>query len=222
MITTYDHSKLDAMFSSNNRSGLIDATYHMARQLDQRYYRMEKKGIADQSVAYRRSQKDLGKDKPRYNYNIQKLEGKSNAELYKYAMELNLRLQNNDSSVSKLKKKKKEANEKTLEKILGGDATPLEKKSWQNFMALGGDKVLKNQFYGSENIVDDWQKWVNSGLMSNKEFLREFKRFKKINEDTGGKARKNLENLAKRKMERKKRLDGKPKRKLKRAKRSRR
>ena len=61
----------------------------MAKQINQRFYRLEKAGLSNDSYAYEYASNLLGKVKPRYPTSLKKLQNMQRDELYKLALEIN-------------------------------------------------------------------------------------------------------------------------------------
>lgn len=180
---------------------LVDLAIKLGKQINQRFYRLEKAGIGLGDTAYRYAQEETGKDKPRYSVNRNVLSKMTNEELYEQLLDINRKLVSPTSTITgliELEKRRIEASREALEYEIGDD---IDYDRFRDFLKNGGGEFL-NHFkkYGDSNqIVDDWNRFTKSGKVSNKEFMREFTRFKNMDNFDYGRVTRNLNNLLARK-----------------------
>lgn len=144
----------------------------MARQINQRFYRLEKRGIYN-TTAQQYAVKDTRKEKPRYPSSINVLKDMTIEELYELAIDINNKIVSPTSTLRGLKKVENKRLDSSLAK-LSEEGFDIEKKKFIKFLENGGGEILNNKFLSSDQIIEMWQNSLVQGLTT-KEFIRSFK-----------------------------------------------
>lgn len=199
-------SKLKELKQARNKELLAQEVARMSRQVNQRFYRLEKKGIGLNETAYSYAQSETGKEKPRYTTSVKKLEKMSFNELYNLALNINVKIVSGTSSIKGIKKIGKKRISKATEKLketLNLDDDEFNEEDLEEFIELGGSDLLNNKYMDSNQVIEDFIELSKQGNITVKEFIREFKRFKKVNKKTPDRVRKNWLRLSNRKRNKK-------------------
>lgn len=199
-------SKLKELKQARNKELLAQEVARMSRQLNQRFYRLEKKGIGLNETAYSYAQSETGKEKPRYTTSVNKLSQLSFNELYNLALNINVKIVSGTSSIKGIKKIGEKRISKATEKLketLNLDDNEFNEEDLKEFIELGGSDLLNNKYMDSEQVIEDFIELSKQGNITVKEFIREFKRFKKVNKKTPDRVRKNWLRLSQRKRNKK-------------------
>lgn len=202
--TNSQMEKLKLLFKMQNKKELAKEVKQMAKQINQRFYRLEKQDLQNDSYAYQLSKKETGKSKPRYTESLNKLEDKPLDTLYQESLDIFSKLFSKTSKIRGVKETQERRITKGLEK-LEGLGIKIDKNDFKKFLELGGGEILNSKYLDSSQIIEDFVETTKDGNISIKEFLREFKRFKKIQQRTYPRIKKNLTNLLSRKKKRKSR-----------------
>lgn len=191
-------------YDKQTRQELIENAQYLGRIINRRYRELEKAGIEKKSYAYFRTQKETGMT--RYTASKKKLERLSSEELYDLNIDLFAKYASSTTSVSFVEKTIEDNLQKgidTLKARLKFSAPKVAKElnvdDFTTFLTIGGGKFLneaRDKGYGSTNLIEDWQNARVQGV-SDKEFIREWKRFRK--EFDKDKFKKNVRALAERK-----------------------
>lgn len=148
----------------------------MARQVNQRLYRLEQKGIGTGDTAYRYAQKETGKEKPRYSTNLATLESMTIQELYEISIQLNAKIVSKTSTIkglAEVEEKRLQLSEKELFKeVFEGE----DRESWRTFLNTGGGELLNSKYLSSTQIAEDWDEFVKNGGVSAKELIDIYKK----------------------------------------------
>lgn len=198
-------SKLKELKQARNKELLTQEVARMSKQLNQRFYRLEKKGIGLNETAYSYAQSETGKEKPRYTTSVNKLSQLSFNELYNLALNINVKIVSGTSSIRGIKKIGEKRISKATEKLketLNLD-DEFNEEDLKEFIELGGSVLLNNKYMDSNQVIEDFIELSKQGNITVKEFIREFKRFKKVNKKTPDRVRKNWLRLSKRKRNKK-------------------
>ena len=199
-------SKLKELKQARNKELLAQEVARMSQQLNQRFYRLEKKGIGLSETAYSYAQSETGKEKPRYTTSVNKLSQLSFNELYNLALNINVKIVSGTSSIKGIKKIGKKRISKATEKLkenLNLDDVEFNEDDLEEFIKLGGSDLLNNKYMDSNQVIEDFIELSKQGNITVKEFIREFKRFKKVNKKTPDRVRKNWLRLSNRKRNKK-------------------
>lgn len=191
-------------YDKQTRQELIENAQYLGKIINRRYIELEKAGIEKKSYAYFRTQKETGMT--RYTASKKNLERLSSEELYDLNIDLFAKYASSTTSVSFVEKTIEDNLQKgidTLKARLKFSAPKVAKElnvdDFRTFLTIGGGKFLneaRDKGYGSTNLIEDWQNVRIQGV-SDKEFIREWKRFRK--EFDKDKFKKNVRALAQRK-----------------------
>ena len=191
-------------YDKQTRQELIENAQYLGKIINRRYRELEKAGIEKKSYAYFRTQKETGMT--RYTASKKNLERLSSEELYDLNIDLFAKYASSTTSVSFVEKTIEDNLQKgidTLKARLKFSAPKVAKElnvdDFRTFLTIGGGKFLneaRDKSYGSTNLIEDWQNARVQGV-SDKEFIREWKRFRK--EFDKDKFKKNVRALAERK-----------------------
>ena len=201
-------NKIRELKQARNPDLFAKEIQRMSRQINQRFYRLEKAGVKP-DTAYIYAQTETGKDKPRYSVSLNKIKEMSLQEMYETAVEINMKLVSPTSTLRGLKKveeKRVTGGLKDLIKEMGGD---VDAEAFKKFLNNGGGELLNRKWLDSYQVYDDWQDAIKQGLTT-KEFIRSYraeeKRQIKDAEDEFdyGQARRRIRGIAERKAERRK------------------
>lgn len=197
--TNSQMEKLKLLFKMQNKKELAKEVKQMAKQINQRFYRLEKQDLQNDSYAYQLSKKETGKTKPRYSESLNKLEDKPLDTLYQESMDIFSKLFSKTSKIRGVKETQEKRITKAMESLEFSTGVKIDKNDFKQFLELGGGEFLNSKYLDSTQIIEDFVDATKEGNISIKEFLREFKRFKKIQKRTYPKIKRNLTNLLSRK-----------------------
>lgn len=191
-------------YDKQTRQELIENAQYIGKIINRRYRELEKAGIEKKSYAYFRTQKETGMT--RYTASKKKLERLSSEELYDLNIDLFAKYASSTTSVSFVEKTIEDNLQKgidTLKARLKFSAPNVAKElnvdDFRTFLTLGGGQLLNEaraNGYDSTSLIEDWENVRIQGV-SDKEFIREWKRFRK--EFDKDKFKKNVRALAQRK-----------------------
>lgn len=186
---------------SRNKKLYVDLALKLNRQINQRFYRLEKAGVGINDTAYRYAQNETGKEKPRYTTSRNVLNKMSLDELWSNLVFVNHKLKSETSTISGVKKLAKKRVERALEVLSEDidDIAIIDRDSFSAFLENGGGDILNSRYYDSTQLIDDWLDATVNTRISNKEFLREIKRFKDRDTFNYAKFKKNVKRLKQRK-----------------------
>jgi hypothetical protein len=191
-------------YDDETRQALIDNAKYLSKIINRRYRELEKAGIENKSYAYKRTQSETGLN--RYTTSKRQLEKLTSEELYDLNVDLYSKYASSTTSVSYVEQTIQTGLEKAVETLqtrlkysAPNVAKSLNVDDFRTFINLGGGQFLneaKDKGYGSTNLIEDWQSVRLSGV-SDKEFIREWKRF--THEFDKDKFRRNIRALKSRK-----------------------
>lgn len=191
-------------YDKQTRQELIENAQYLGKIINRRYIELEKAGIEKKSYAYFRTQKETGMT--RYTTSKKQLERLSSEELYDLNIDLFAKYASSTTSVSFVEKTIEDNLQKGIDILKArlkfsapNVAKELNVDDFRTFLTLGGGQFLneaRDKGYGSTNLIEDWQNARVQGV-SDKEFIREWKRFRK--EFDKDKFKKNVRALAQRK-----------------------
>jgi len=176
------YGELRQLRRAGDKAGLRSAVAAMSKQLNQRFYRLEKKGIQGSSYGYSMRQVFTGKEKPRYSESYNKLVNMDAGDLYEIALDVNRKLYSSSTTISGLyamEERRLNRRAETLNEY-GVDLSPDELKQ---FFELGGAEFLNSKYLDSVQILEDFVDMTKNGNLTPKEFLREFKRYRQRLQD---------------------------------------
>lgn len=191
-------------YDKQTRQELIENAQYLGKIINRRYIELEKAGIEKKSYAYFRTQKETGMT--RYTTSKKQLERLSSEELYDLNIDLFAKYASSTTSVSFVEKTIEDNLQKGIDSLkvrlkfsAPNVAKELNVDDFRTFLTLGGGRFLneaRDKGYGSTNLIEDWENARVQGV-SDKEFIREWKRFRK--EFDKDKFKKNVRALAQRK-----------------------
>ena len=195
------------------RPQLENEVAHMAKVINQRFYRLEKQNLQKGSYAYTQAAAELNKEKPRYITNKNEIAKTPLDRLYRTYIELYNKQYSETSLVSGVKRINKKRIQTAVDRINyiiqlnqgkqgSTNIGAISERDFTEFLETGGSELLNTKYMDSEQILEDWVESTKGGNISTKEFLREFKRFKSQNINYG-QAMRNIDRLRQRRAQRK-------------------
>lgn len=183
---------------------LVKEVVRIGKIINQRFYRLEKAGIAKQSYAYQVAQGETGRDKPRYMTNLDKLRKMDRLDLYRMYRQMYAKYFSDTSKEAKLKKIVEEKLEESYQAAQyiarsAGLDIEINKDDYIKFLELMGSEYLNSTYLYSEQLIEDFIMYTQIGNLSVKEFAREYKRFKNIENLDTIRVRRNLDRALERK-----------------------
>lgn len=178
------YNELREMKFSRNKKRLVDTVAKMSKQLNQRYARLEKKGVADTSYGYQVSQKETGKNKPRYSISTAKLSKMNFDELYKLSLDINNKLRSKTTTIVGLQV----AEQNRIRGAVNGlqaRGIDINGEQLKAFLNRGGGEILSTKFIDSNQVIDDLVKITKNGNVSIEEFTQAFNEYKQKATDNG-------------------------------------
>lgn len=201
-------NKIRELKQARNPDLFAKEIQRMSRQINQRFYRLEKAGVKH-DTAYRYAQRETGKDKPRYSVSLNKIKDMTLQEMYETAIEINMKLESPTTTFKGLKKLEEKRTSKGLEALINEIGGEVSEEDFRKFLNNGGGELLNRNWLDSYQVYDDWQSAIKQGLTT-KEFIRSYKAEEKRqikdaeDEFDYGKARRRIRGIAERKAERRK------------------
>ena len=170
-------SEIRQEYKAGRTDLLAETVQKMAKQVNQRFYRLEKAGVGLGENAYRYAQRETGKEKPRYTESINKLKQMPRQELYELALQINKKLVTPSSTIGgtrTLYDKRLEFASNKLE----SKGVSLSAEQLKAFIDSGGAEFLNNaERFSSEQIMIDYEEFVLNGKVSIDQFVRGLKQF---------------------------------------------
>lgn len=170
-------SEIRQEYKAGRTDLLAETVQKMAKQVNQRFYRLEKAGVGLGENAYRYAQRETGKDKPRYTESINKLKQMPRQELYELALQINKKLVTPSSTIGgtrALYDKRLEFASKELE----SKGVSVSEEQLKAFIDAGGAEFLNNaERFSSDQIMIDYEEFVLNGKVSMDQFVRGLKQF---------------------------------------------
>lgn len=187
-----------------DRGALVKEVMRLGKIVNQRFYRLEKAGIAKQSYAYQVAQGETGQDKPRYTINEDRLRNMDRLELYRLYRQMYVKYFSDTSKPAKLKKIVEEKLEESYQSAQyiarrSGFDIEINKNDYIKFLELMGSEYLNSTYLYSEQLIEDFITYTQEGNLTVKEFVREYKRFKDIENLDTIRVRRNLDRALERK-----------------------
>lgn len=191
--------KLRQLKQARSKVLLAREVVRMSKQINQRFYRLEKAGLNVDSYAYQLASMQLGKERPRYTTSFNKLSELPFDTLYKQALEINEKIASGTSAIRGVKEvqEKRITNSLAELKARGYD---IDRDDFEEFLKLGGSTLLKE--FGSEQIIEDFWSQTQEGVVTVKEFAREFKRYKSLERVDYSRVLRNLKRINKKRLDR--------------------
>ena len=182
---------------SGKIEGLVDIVQQMSKQTNQRFYRLEKKGMAKSSYGYQRAQDETGRKKPRYTESKAKLSKMDAEDLYRLAIDLNAKIASDTTTVTgliEIENKRLFSRTQALE----SRGLSLTESELKEFLDGGGSDFLNNKYLDSTQVIDDFIEATKNGNMTVEQFINEYTKGQKRIIKSGaqpfdyGKANRNL------------------------------
>ena len=191
--------KLRELRQAKSKVLLAREVVRMSKQINQRFYRLEKAGLHVDSYAYQLASMQLGKERPRYTTNFNKLSDLPFDTLYRKALEINEKIASGTSAITGVKAVQEKRITNSLESLrkLGYD---IDRDDFEQFLKIGGAQLIRE--FGSEQIVEDFWSKTQKGVVTVKEFVREFKRYKSLDQVDYSKVLRNLKRINKKRLDR--------------------
>lgn len=191
--------KLRQLKQAKSKVLLAREVVRMSKQINQRFYRLEKAGLNVDSYAYQLASMQLGKERPRYTTSISKLTELPFDTLYKQALEINEKIASGTSAIRgvRVTQEKRITNSLAELKARGYD---INRDDFEEFLKIGGSTLIKE--FGSEQIFEDFWSKTQEGVVTVKEFVREFKRYKSLDRVDYSKVLRNLKRINKKRLDR--------------------
>ena len=153
----------------------VKEAQRLAKQVNQRFYRLEKKERGLKEAAYRYAQAETNKQKPRYTTSINKISNMSDVELTEFMLSLQKKVKSPTSTfrgLAGLENKRIDNSIYVLKKELNID---IDKKDFIDFIESGGGKLL-NKYMDSDQLIKNWLDKRKQGVTT-KEFIRTYNRY---------------------------------------------
>ena len=161
-----------------DKDSIINKVIKMSKQVNQRFYRIEKKGLSNDSYGYERAQLETGKEKPRYSTSYNVLNEYPLQTLYEMGLQINIKIYSDTTTIGGIEGIQKKRIDEAV-KALNDKGIKIGREEFLNFIESGGDEFLNNKYLSSTQIIEDFVEITKDGNVSVKEFLREFKRYRK-------------------------------------------
>ena len=172
------YSEIRTEYRSGRKDELARTVQKMAKQVNQRFYRLEKAGVGMSENAYKYAQQETGKEKPRYTESISKLNKMTRQDLYELALQLNKKIVNPTSTiggVKALRDRRLTESVKSIENRFGIKMTPEQMKQ---FIDAGGDRFLNDsRKLSSGQVVMDYEEYVLQGKLSVNDFVEQLSNY---------------------------------------------
>lgn len=163
---------------------LVEEVRRMARQVNQRFYRLEKAGKGVNDTAYLYAQRETGKIKPRFTVNTNKLQNMSISDLYELGLEIDAKIRSRTSTLSGLvevEKNRLDFSARRLEQLSGYlKGSGVSRDTLKQFFEYGGAEFINSRYLDSTQLIEDFVKFTQEGNVSVKHFMRELKRYKDV------------------------------------------
>lgn len=198
--------KLRELRQAKSKVLLAREVVRMSKQINQRFYRLEKAGLHVDSYAYQLASMQLGKERPRYTTSISKLTDLPFDTLYKQALEINEKIASGTSAIRGVRATQEKRITTSLAE-LKAKGYDIDRDDFEEFLKIGGSTLIRE--FGSEQIFEDFWSKTQKGVVTVKEFVREFKRYKSLEQVDYSKVLRNLKRINKKRLDRLKEKEGK-------------
>lgn len=170
------NATIDYLSDIGDFSGLAKYTAKMAKQLNQRFYRLEKSDIGTSDTAYRfalreSQKKNPNATKPRFSQSENVYNNMNPLTLEKEAKNIAQKLNSLTSTKSGLREAWSNRVEGSLQALNKKGVKLDDKKDFAKFLEKGGGEILNKRIYGSQEIVKEWKLRRKQGLTS-EEFIK--------------------------------------------------
>ena len=153
----------------------VKEAQRLAKQVNQRFYRLEKKERGLKEAAYRYAQAETNKDKPRYTTNINKISNMSEAELNEFMLSLRKKVNSPTSTFRGLKAVESKRIENAVYVINKSPGVDIDEEDFKDFLDNGGGKLL-NKYMDSSQLIKDWLDKSKQGVTV-KQFINTYNRY---------------------------------------------
>lgn len=148
---------------SKNKDMFITEIVKRAKQLNQRFYRLEKSDVnVQQSYAYQKSIQETGKEKPRYSVTKNKYKDMSLKELEQMLVDIDTKLASKTSTIRGAREINNKATNTLLDR-LNIENNERNQKAVKEFFAQGGSKFFKMFNLDSDLLLEDLFDVISSG-----------------------------------------------------------
>ena len=148
----------------------------ISKQLNQRYYRIEKKGKTEEAFAYQQSQKETGRQHPRYSQNPKSLMMMDPEDLYKLGLNVASKIAMPTSSVAGINKLYKNNVDKAVD-ALNDKGISITDDKLLRFLKASGGNYLHAKHLSSSQLIQDLVDYTRSGVVSVDDFINELEAF---------------------------------------------
>lgn len=163
---------------------LVEEVRRMARQVNQRFYRLEKAGKGINDTAYAYAQRETGKVKPRFTVNTNKLKSMSLSDLYDLGLEIDAKIRSKTSTLkglAEVERNRLDYSARKLEQLsVYLEGTGVSRETLKQFFEYGGAEFINSRYLDSTQLIEDFVKYTQEGNVSAKQFMRELKRYKDV------------------------------------------
>lgn len=153
----------------------VKEAQRLAKQVNQRFYRLEKKERGLKEAAYRYAQAETNKQKPRYTTNINKISNMSEAELNEFMLSLRKKVESPTSTFRGLKAVESKRIENAVYVINKSTGVDIDEEYFKDFLDNGGGKLL-NKYMDSTQLIKDWLDKSKQGVTA-KQFIKTYNRY---------------------------------------------
>mgnify|MGYP004728803633 FL=1 len=153
----------------------VKEAQRLAKQVNQRFYRLEKKSIGLRESAYRYAQAETNKEKPRYTTNINKISSMSEVELTEFMLSLRKKVKSPSSTIRGLRGVENRRIENSIYILNKTFNVDINKDEYIDFIENGGGNLL-NKYMDSKQLVKDWLDKRKQGITT-KEFIKTYNRY---------------------------------------------
>lgn len=169
-------SGMKKKFGVKTREELNTLIYKKSKQINQRFYRLEKKNAGLSEAAYYYAKKETGMEKPRYTVNKQKIAAMSVDQAYAQLLKIEKKIQSDTSTFGGLKKLGQRRIEAQLTALRERDEmSGVTDEQWINFLESGGGLLL-NKYMDSTQLIEDWMRNIKKGV-TDKEFIDTYNKY---------------------------------------------
>lgn len=153
----------------------VKEAQRLAKQVNQRFYRLEKKERGLKEAAYRYAQAETNKDKPRYTTNINKISNMSEVKLNEFMLSLRKKVNSPTSTFRGLKAVESKRIENAVYVINKSTGVDIDEEDFKDFLDNDGGKLL-NKYMDSTQLIKDWLDKSKQGVTA-KQFITTYNRY---------------------------------------------
>lgn len=198
-----DKQELRSFINNTDREEVVDYVHRISRQINQRFYRLEKAGVGTGDTAYRYAQRETGKEIPRFPTHKNTLNQMTNTELYEMSLQIKQKLDSDTSTIRGLEKVYEKRLSESVKELNhsfkeSGIVATLDEDEFNEFLKQGGGELMNSKQLSSTQIAEDFAIFSENGG-SVKQFLRAYTRYKDISKVDYGRIKKEYANIIARK-----------------------